>query len=229
MDLHGLKRDRHEGLNSTGKKDAGAGAFRIYSKGFCNPSLGLPSDACGRPLPSSRGCCSTRSVVCELENKRKMLNPMNDAWTHENKTKKVSCNDNIYEEFLLIGPKVQKLPWAHDSTTKVWRYEVAVSIMEIISMLDWYSFRQGNLCCWLFTIIEERIQCCPIQMYNKLWSCLYGARFYQLRIELSNNIAGRESSSMLKRSNQKVCTYTGNAKDRVLVVLLSDRREMLPE
>jgi hypothetical protein len=37
------------------------------------------------------------------------------------KQKKISYIDSIYEEFLLIGPKVQKLPWAHDSTTK---YEV---------------------------------------------------------------------------------------------------------
>lgn len=29
--------------------------------------------------------------------------------------------------------------------------------------------------------------------------------------------------------SRDVLTYTGNAKDRVLVVLLSDRREMLPE
>jgi len=67
-----------KGSTQQAKRMQGTSAFRIYSKGFCNPSLGLPSDACGQPLPSSRGCCSTRSVVCELD-KKKMLNPMNDA------------------------------------------------------------------------------------------------------------------------------------------------------
>jgi len=39
-----------------------------------------------------------------LDRKRKMLEPM------KTKQNKVSYIDNIYEEFLLIGSKVQKLP-----------------------------------------------------------------------------------------------------------------------
>lgn len=47
--------------------------------------------------------------------------------------------------------------------------------------------------------------------------------------ELSDSIEVVQSNSTLNKSDLVFITYTGNANDRVLVVLLSDRREMLPE
>jgi hypothetical protein len=47
--------------------------------------------------------------------------------------------------------------------------------------------------------------------------------------ELGDNIEGVQSNSTSNKSYLVFITYTGNANDRVLVVLLSDRREMLPE
>jgi hypothetical protein len=70
---------------------------------------------------------------------------------------------------------------------------------------------------------------------------IYGARSYELRqrdvyregINLFNRTKQQycrvTKQFYVEKSNRVVFTYTGNAKDRVLVVLLSDRREMLPE